>query len=122
MAWLRDETAAGVSLRIFSQGHSFVWLGTGAEPVMAPQRGDPMRDEPDSPLSAVGRLSGYGLQLAAAVGLFMAVGWWVDGKLGTRPILAIAGALVGAAGGFYSLYVHLVKGSGIARREGDEDS
>ena len=66
-------------------------------------------DEPDPPLVAVGRYSGYGLQLAASVGLFMAGGWWLDGKVGTTPLLTILGALVGGAAGFYSLYQHLVK-------------
>jgi hypothetical protein len=71
------------------------------------------RDEVDPPLVSVGRYTGYGLQLAASVGLFMAGGWWVDGKLGTAPLLTIIGALVGGAAGFYSLYLHLVK-----RRDG----
>ena len=56
------------------------------------------------------RYSGYGLQLAASVGLFMAAGWWVDGKLGSTPLLTLVGALVGGAAGFYNLYQHLVKG------------
>ncbi len=58
---------------------------------------------------SMARYSGYGLQLAASVGLFMAAGWWVDGKLGTTPLLTIVGALGGGAAGFYSLYVHLVR-------------
>ena len=66
-------------------------------------------EEPDSPMVAAGRFSGYGLQLALSVGLFMAAGWWVDGKLGTKPLLTILGALGGGAAGFYSLYLHLVK-------------
>lgn len=64
---------------------------------------------PDPVLVSMARYSGYGLQLAASVGLFLAGGWWVDGKLGTKPLLTILGALVGAAAGFYSLYLHLVK-------------
>ncbi|MSR37152.1 MAG: AtpZ/AtpI family protein [Gemmatimonadetes bacterium] len=69
------------------------------------------RDEegPDPVMVSMARYSGYGLQLAAAVGLFMAVGWWVDGKLGTTPLLTILGALGGGAAGFYSLYLNLVK-------------
>ena len=64
---------------------------------------------PDPMLVSMTRYSGYGLQLAASVGLFMAVGWWVDGKLGTAPLLTIIGAVGGGAAGFYSLYLHLVK-------------
>lgn len=68
---------------------------------------DPRAPEPA--LVSMARYSGYGLQLAASVGLFMAAGWWVDGKLGTTPLLAVIGALLGGAAGFYSLYLHLVK-------------
>ena len=75
---------------------------------MAEQEGQ-KRDEVEPPLVSVGRYSGYGLQLAASVGLFMAGGWWVDGKLGTAPLVTIAGAVLGGAAGFYSLYLHLVK-------------
>jgi hypothetical protein len=69
------------------------------------------RDEegPDPAMVSMARYSGYGLQLAAAVGLFMAAGWWVDGKIGTAPLLTILGALAGGAAGFYSMYQHLVK-------------
>ncbi|MBW3534222.1 MAG: AtpZ/AtpI family protein [Gemmatimonadetes bacterium] len=56
----------------------------------------------------MGRYAGLGLQLAMAVGLFLAAGWWVDGKIGTTPLLTIVGALLGAGAGFYSLYYHLV--------------
>ena len=62
------------------------------------------------PIVDVARYSGLGLQLAASVALFLAGGWWLDGKLGTTPLLTILGALTGAAAGFYSLYRHLVKG------------
>src|SRR5204863_3826793 len=66
-------------------------------------------DGPDPVMVSMARYSGYGLQLAGSVGLFMAGGWWVDGKLGTTPLLTILGALGGGTAGFYSLYSHLVK-------------
>ena len=75
------------------------------------------REGPDPPLVAASRYSGYGLQLAASVGLFMAAGWWADGRLGTTPLLTIGGALGGGAAGFYSLYRHLVKGRSATRPE-----
>jgi positive regulator of sigma E activity len=40
--------------------------------------------------------------------LFLLGGFWVDGKLGTVPILTILGAFVGGAAGFYSMYRHMV--------------
>jgi hypothetical protein len=74
--------------------------------------------EPDPPMVSMARYSGYGLQLAASVGLFMAAGWWVDGKLETTPLLTIIGALGGGAAGFFSLYLHLVKKRGRDRPGG----
>ncbi len=65
--------------------------------------------ETEPALVSMARYTGFGMQLAASVGLFMAAGWWVDGKLGTVPLLTILGALGGGAAGSYSLYLHLVK-------------
>ena len=47
--------------------------------------------------------AGLGLQFALSILLFLWVGNWLDRKLGTS-YLAVLGALVGAVGGFYSLY------------------
>jgi len=44
-----------------------------------------------------------GLTLAGTtLGMFF-LGWWIDGKAGTRPLLAIVGAFLGATGGFINL-------------------
>ena len=67
------------------------------------------RDGIDPPLVAAARYSGLGLQLAGSVGLFMAGGWWLDGRLATAPLLTIVGALGGGAAGFYSIYRQLLK-------------
>lgn len=69
---------------------------------------DNQRPKSSSVAGDMGRYAGLGLQLALAVGLFLAAGWWVDGKIGTTPLLTIVGALTGAGAGFYSLYHHLV--------------
>jgi F0F1-type ATP synthase assembly protein I len=61
-----------------------------------------------SPLTEVARFSGHGLTVAVSTGLFLMVGWWVDGKLGTRPLFAIGGALIGAAAGLYSMVQHVL--------------
>jgi F0F1-type ATP synthase assembly protein I len=65
-------------------------------------------EEEEAMLVAMARLSGHGLTLAMAVGLFFLLGWWVDGRLGSRPLFAIVGALIGAAGGFYHILQHLL--------------
>lgn len=51
---------------------------------------------------------GVGLQFAAAIFLFLFIGRWLDGRLGTAPWLLILGVIVGAGGGFYSMYRRLV--------------
>jgi ATP synthase protein I len=45
---------------------------------------------------------GLGLQLAVSILVFLFLGRWVDGKLGTTPVFMIIGAFVGAAGGMIS--------------------
>jgi F0F1-type ATP synthase assembly protein I len=58
------------------------------------------------------RFAHLGFQLALATGLFLLGGWWVDGKLGTTPLLTIVGALTGAGAGFYSIVHHLTGAAG----------
>jgi F0F1-type ATP synthase assembly protein I len=74
--------------------------------------------DPQEIIRASGQYMGYGLAWALAVLLFLAVGAWLDGKLGTSPILTILGAFVGAGAGFYSLYYHIVI---EPRQRSDED-
>lgn len=53
-------------------------------------------------------MMGVGLQFAASILLFLFVGMWLDGKLGTGPWLLILGVFVGGSAGFYSMYRRLV--------------
>ena len=55
-----------------------------------------------------GDLAGAGLGFAASVALFLFLGMWADGKLGTSPWLLIVGAFIGGAGGFWSMYRRLM--------------
>jgi len=43
------------------------------------------------------------LEMAVAVGLGMAVGWWLDGKFGWGRLATVTGSVVGLAGGMYLL-------------------
>ena len=70
--------------------------------------GDHKGADPRDLLRASGQYMGYGLTWALAVALFMLVGAWLDGKLGTSPWLLVIGAFIGAGAGFYSLYYHIV--------------
>ena len=62
-------------------------------------------------ISAAGQFTGYGLTWAVSTLLFLLLGWWLDGKVGTAPLFTILGAFVGGGAGFYSLYRHIVAGS-----------
>ena len=53
--------------------------------------------------SEMGRYAHLGFQLALSMGLFLLGGWWLDGRIGTTPLLTIVGAMVGAAAAFYSM-------------------
>jgi len=54
-------------------------------------------------LKTVSAYTHLGLTLAlTTLGLFF-LGYWLDGKIGSRPLLAIVGAFLGAAGGFINL-------------------
>lgn len=53
------------------------------------------------------RHAGVGLQFALTFLGMGLVGWWLDQRLGSGPWLLIAGIVLGAAGGMYSLAVKL---------------
>ena len=58
---------------------------------------------PRSVFDDYSRYSGVGLQFAATVAVFALLGWWGDGKLGTRPWLLLTGVFAGFGLGFYWL-------------------
>ena len=58
-----------------------------------------------------------GFQLAAVILLFGGLGWVVDGWLHTRPLLAIAGFLVGTVGWFVSLYNRVKRDTEAEKRD-----
>lgn len=68
-------------------------------------------------LREVGRFTGFGLAWALSVLFFLLIGYWLDQRLGTLPWLTIAGAFLGAAGGFISL----VRGVTAAGRAEDDE-
>ena len=60
---------------------------------------------------------GAGFAFAFAILLFGAGGWALDGWLHTRPLFAIAGALLGGFAGFMSIYVRVVRETAARKRE-----
>ncbi|MDX1566444.1 MAG: AtpZ/AtpI family protein [Longimicrobiales bacterium] len=65
----------------------------------------------DDVLAASARFAGHGLTFALATLVFLLVGSWADGRLGTEPLLTIVGGLVGASAGFWHLYVNIAVSS-----------
>lgn len=63
------------------------------------------------------QFAGGGLQFALSILLFLYLGRWLDGKLGTSPWLLIVGVMIGAAAGFYSFYRKVMDAQ---RRDGGE--
>ncbi len=45
-----------------------------------------------------------GLQFAIAIGLGVALGWYLDSKLRTTPLFLVLGILLGATSGFLNIY------------------
>lgn len=70
----------------------------------------PGREQPEKRTAGpgLGDALGHGLTWAVSTLVFLLLGSVLDGWLGTRPVLTVVLALVGAAGGFYSMYRHLV--------------
>lgn len=61
---------------------------------------------------------GLGLQFVLSILLFLYVGKWVDGKLGTSPWFMILGVFTGATAAFYSMYRSL---KAVERRQEEQD-
>lgn len=58
---------------------------------------------PKKPVSPLGAALSLGTELAAALLLGVVAGRWADAKLGTAPMLLLAGVAVGFAAGLYLL-------------------
>jgi len=49
-------------------------------------------------MKGLGRVTGFGLTMVAAMMIFGAAGLWLDGKFNTTPVLGIVLFLIGGAG------------------------
>jgi len=65
---------------------------------------DPKRDA----MRTASEVLGLGLNIVVAAFLFGFLGHWVGNKIGARDVLTLLGGLIGAAAGFYSLYLHIL--------------
>ena len=63
----------------------------------------PLQEQSRGLMAGYARYTALGLQFVVSMCLLGWVGNWVDGKLGTYPLLMILGFFLGAAGSFVSL-------------------
>ena len=83
---------------------------------MVEERNDPRRRKEPRDRQPWMRLAGTGVELAAAVGGFALLGYWIDRHYDSSPRGLLIGALLGLIGGFYNL----IKASLSASREARE--
>lgn len=92
---------------------------------MVPPERRPDQNGPEEPpggadLGEIGRYAGHGITLGVSTVLFAWTGDWLDGQLGTEPVFVVAGAFLGFAAGFYSMYRDLVLASDTGDDAGDD--
>ena len=68
-----------------------------------------MTKKEPSPWKDFGDAGTMGIEMAVWVLLFAGIGFWLDGRFGTSPILTIIGGVLGLAAGLYRVYILLVK-------------
>lgn len=94
--------------------------------MMVPEHsGKRRRDDPRPAGSGEAyRMLGIGLTWVLSTALGTLLGVWLDGRLGTTPLLTLVGVVVGTVAGFSYLYHHAVvvpREEAKARRERDEE-
>ncbi len=72
----------------------------------------PQKKPSQSTLSQLAPYAGMGLQLAASMTAFGALGWWLDDRLGSKPWLLLVGVILGATGGMISVIRTAIRSSG----------
>jgi len=77
----------------------------------------PQKKSQQSTMSQLAPYMGMGLQLAAAMTAFGALGWWLDSRLGTEPWLLLVGVVLGATGGMISVIRTALRQGGKKPRE-----
>jgi F0F1-type ATP synthase assembly protein I len=68
------------------------------------------------------RHSGVGLELAGATAGLALVGYWIDGRFGTRPWGTLIGVVIGIVGGLYNLVRESLEAAREAKVEDDRAS
>ncbi len=78
----------------------------------------PPPEDPQRGLAGAYRHAWLGMQFAAAILLFMGVGYVLDRVLHSMPGFTLGGVLVGAVLGFLSIYRRVIGGDGGVSGDG----
>ena len=65
----------------------------------------------------VGAYFALGGTIAGCMALGVALGWWLDKELGTKPWLLLAGSLLGMTSGFYHFFKVVLR-RGVGKQDG----
>ena len=68
-----------------------------------------MTKKEPSPWKDVGDAGTMGIEMGVSVLLFAGIGFWLDGRFGTSPILTVIGGVLGLAAGLRRVYFLMVK-------------
>jgi ATP synthase protein I len=68
------------------------------------------------------RYSGVGLELAGATAGLALIGYWIDGRFGTRPWVTLVGVVIGLVGGLYNLVRQSLEAVREAKAEDEESA
>lgn len=63
-----------------------------------------MKKETGKTLRELGYFSSLGISVALAIFIGLGLGYWLDQKFGTEPVLLLIGLAVGIAAGFSNIY------------------
>jgi F0F1-type ATP synthase assembly protein I len=63
---------------------------------------DPRKNSRQSTMTQLAPYMGMGIQIAAPMTAFGALGWWLDTRFNTTPWLLVVGVVLGATGGMIS--------------------
>lgn len=74
----------------------------------------------DEEASMLGQASAVGLTFVVAIVLGLALGWWLDKKLGTAPWLLLGGLLCGIAAGFHNLFRFSARLDRLGQKQAEE--
>ena len=68
-----------------------------------------MPEKEPSPWKDLGDAGTLGIELVLSIFLIAGIGYWLDQRLGTSPVLTIIGGVLGMAAGLRSAYKAIVK-------------